>query len=473
MPPIRIVVAGGNYAGLNAVRHLYATLIAPPSPSGSPQTAETTNTAAAAAAAAAAVGNQVEEDRNSSDNAVEITLIDKRDGFLHYIGITRGFTEPEFGEELWVPYATVPWLQHPCIKIQHATVTRITPNEVHLATSVVVPFDYLVIALGETRAAPIGTDALTKDQFVATLGAVHRQIRQARTVAVVGAGAVGIEMAADIKCDFQDKHVILAHSRALPLPGPFKDEFRRQVVGILETIGVDVMLGQRVIEQAPSASADGNVITPAPAPAPAPTTGGSDEEGGGGGGGGGGSGYTLTLADGRRVAADCVIRCLGAELDSTMGLLDLPVDSSDSTGPILGPSGIRVRDTMQVDSDRYPNIYACGDICSRDKVKLAGVAMYGGYIAARNIARSVLVQKNGKPEDESAEVGLEKGTLYPPKILLLLGKDEFAMQLDQEIWEKERVRPFVYDDMGLKVSVEGLSLTQTPEHDGDLGISTD
>ncbi|KAJ2756216.1 hypothetical protein H4S06_003325 [Coemansia sp. BCRC 34490] len=449
MPPIRIVVAGGNYAGLNAVRHLYATLIASPPPS-SAQTSETTNT----------VVDQV-EDGNSGGNAVEITLIDKRDGFLHYIGITRGFTEPEFGADLWVPYATVPWLQHPSIKIRHATVTRITPNEVHLEEAgAVVPFDYLVIALGETRAAPIGTDALTKDQFVATLGAVHRQIRQARTVAVVGAGAVGIEMAADIKCDFEEKRVILAHSRALPLPGPFKDEFRQQVVGILESIGVDVMLGQRVIEQVPGPSADGNVITPTP------TTDSSNDEDG--------SEYMLTLADGRKIAADCVIRCLGAELDSNLGLLELPVDdddNKDNSGPIFGPSGIRVRDTMQVDSDRYPHIYACGDICSRDKVKLAGVAMYGGYIAARNIARSVLAQRNSK--NESVEVVLEKGTLYPPKILLLLGKDEFAMQLDQEIWEKESVRPFVYDDMGLKVSVEGLSLTQTPEHDGDLGISTD
>ncbi|KAJ2529867.1 hypothetical protein EV175_007339, partial [Coemansia sp. RSA 1933] len=78
MSPIKIVVAGGNYAGLNAVRHLYATLLASPKTTAPCQ----------------------------SRPKIEITLIDKRDGFLHYIGITRGFTEPEYGSSLWVPYAS-------------------------------------------------------------------------------------------------------------------------------------------------------------------------------------------------------------------------------------------------------------------------------------------------------------------------------------------------------------------------------
>ncbi|KAJ2047788.1 hypothetical protein GGI08_006170, partial [Coemansia sp. S2] len=65
---IKIVVAGGNYAGLNAMQHLYSSLLAT-----DPKT-----TAAAA---------------NARPN-VEITLIDRRDGFIHCIGLTRGLTEP-------------------------------------------------------------------------------------------------------------------------------------------------------------------------------------------------------------------------------------------------------------------------------------------------------------------------------------------------------------------------------------------
>ncbi|KAJ2397225.1 hypothetical protein GGI23_003615 [Coemansia sp. RSA 2559] len=409
MQPIRIVVAGGNYAGLNAVRHLYATLLAPTKPAAAP---------------------------DASRPNVEITLIDKRDGFLHYIGITRGFTEPEYGSRLWVPYASVPWLQHTCVSVRHDTVTKITPSSVYLESGTHVPFDYLVIALGETREAPIGTNASTKEQFIGELDRVHRQIKGSRTVAVVGGGAVGIEMAADIKCDFASKDVILAHSRALPLPGPFKDDFRQQIVDILRNdIGVNVILGQRVINQSP------NCETQAP-----------DD------------GYLLTLADGRQLAADCVIRCLGASSSSIKQLIDLPTQQ-DAEPALFGPRGIRIKDTMQVDSARYPNIYACGDICARDSVKLAGVAMYGAYVAARNIARSIL-QRNGECTK------LEEAFLYPPKIMLLMGKGHFAMQHGDEIWEKERIRPFILDDMGLQLSIDGLSLNQNPDHD-DLLIKSD
>ncbi|KAJ1801503.1 hypothetical protein LPJ59_000223 [Coemansia sp. RSA 2399] len=410
MSPIRIVVAGGNYAGLNAVRHLYATLLAPTKSTAAP---------------------------DASQPNVEITLIDKRDGFLHYIGITRGFTEPEYGDRLWVPYASVPWLQHPCVSVCHDTIAKITSSSVDLASGTQVPFDYLVIALGETRAAPVGTEATTKEQFIRELDKVHRQIKGSRTVAVVGGGAVGIEMAADIKCDFANKNVILAHSRALPLPGPFTDEFREQVVDILRNdIGVNVILGQRVINQAP------NCEIPAP-----------DD------------GYLLTLADGRQLTADCVIRCLGAN-NSIKHLIDLPTQQ-DAELPLFGPRGIRVRDTMQVDCVEYPNIYACGDICARDDVKLAGVAMYGAYIAARNIARTILTQRS---TGGCAE--LEEAFRYPSKIMLLMGKAHFAMQCGDEIWEKDRIRPFILDDMGLQLSIDGLSLSQNPDYD-DLLIKSD
>ncbi|KAJ1663134.1 hypothetical protein IW140_005319 [Coemansia sp. RSA 1813] len=405
MSPIRIAVAGGNYAGLNAVKQLYASLLAPTVP---------------------------EQTRPK----VEITLIDKRDGFLHYIGITRGFTEPEFGNRLWVPYASVPWLQHPSVSICHDAVTKITPSAIHLASNMPVPFDYLVIALGETRATPIGAKATTKKEFSKDIDHVYRQIKGSNTVVVVGAGAVGIEMAADIKCDFGEKRVILAHSRALPLPGPFSDAFRGQVVDILKDIGVDVMLGQRVVNQSPDSSINNEVAT----------------EGG----------YSLTLADGRQITADCVIRCLGTSTGSTKQLIDLPVPESAGAEPLFGPHGIRVKDTMQIDCPLYPNIYACGDICARNNVKLAGVAMYGGYVAARNIARSVL----------RINEQLEKSPQFPSKIMLLLGKDNFALQYADEIWEKERVKQFITDDMGLQLSIDALSLNSTPEYD-DLKIKSD
>ncbi|KAJ2743592.1 hypothetical protein GGI20_003628 [Coemansia sp. BCRC 34301] len=407
--PVRIVVAGGNYAGLNAMQHLYSTLLA-------------TNSDNAAAARP----------------PVSITLIDQRDGFVHCIGLTRGLTEPEFGASLWVPYTTVSWLQHPSISIVHGTVCAITPNKVQLSSGDSVGFDYLVIALGLSRFAPIGLRSATKTEYTDELAETHKRIQQANSVTVIGGGAVGIELAADIKSDFPEKQVTLVHSRALPVPGPFKDEFRHMVVDILEEIGVDVVLGERVVKQTPESgdmSYTPSKSSECPPPEHVGTT-STDAE--------------LTLASGRKLHADLAIRCLGAL--AKRSLLQLPLAPD-----LFGEDGIAVRDTMQVASDVYSNIYACGDICSRALVKLAGVGMYGAYVAARNIARSVMSGSTAKLED---------GERYPSQLMLLMGKDHFALQLGDEIWDKERTREYVHADMGLRRCIECLSLHKEPEYVG-------
>ncbi|KAJ1802065.1 hypothetical protein LPJ75_006301 [Coemansia sp. RSA 2598] len=408
--PIRIVVAGGNYAGLSALKALYSSLLAAP-------------TEAAAATAS-----------RTLSRPVEITLVDRRDGFVHYIGMTRGLTEPEYGAKLWTPYADVSWLQHPSIKIHQATVTKITTTGVSTLTivdnaPVELPYDYLIICLGEGRFAPIGTAARSKHEYMELMKKTHGEIQKAGSVAVVGGGAVGIELAADIKCDFSEKKVTLVHSRPLLLPGPFKDEFRVIVGDILQKkIGVDLVVNSRVVAQTPR-SADMD-ISPADPEYTSSTA----------------SNAVLTLSSGKQMSADYVIRCLGTR-SKFADLVDLSEKS------IFDTTGIRVLDTMQVDSPGLTNVYACGDICSRDTVKLAGVAMYGGYIAARNIARSVLY---------GAETPLEDGLKYPSKIMLLMGKDHFALQMADEIWETEKARPYATPDMGLDASLKALGLDNVP-----------
>ncbi|KAJ2304023.1 hypothetical protein IWW55_002632 [Coemansia sp. RSA 2706] len=395
---VRIVVAGGNYAGLSALKQLYATLLATPS-------------------------------RQAN---VQITMVDRRDGFLHYIGMTRGITEPEFGSRLWVPYATVDWLRDPQITIKQDRVIEIQPEFVQLAGGGRLEFDYLVVALGQSRHGPIGVAANCKREFVGELAKSYEQLRAAKSVTVVGGGAVGIEMAADIKSDFPKKAVTLVHSRALPLPGPFKDEFRSSVVRILrDEIGVDLVLGQRVVAQNPASADMMNQGEHEPESVLATA-----------------SNAALTLGNGHVLQSDWAVRCLGTF--DKCSVVNLP---SSTDEPVFGGNGIRVKDTMQIDDPKYPNIYACGDICNRDQVKLAGVAMHGAYIAATNIARSVL----------SASPTLEQSARFPPKILLLLGKSHFIMQLGDEIWEREKTQQYVSDDMSLRGCVEALSMHQPPE----------
>ncbi|KAJ2775084.1 hypothetical protein IWQ57_000544 [Coemansia nantahalensis] len=392
--PTHIVVAGGNYAGLNAMRHLYSTLLAGPAPA-----------------------------------AVHLTMIDRRDGFLHYVGMTRGLTDLEYGEQLWVPYAASPWLRHPQITVKQGTVVRITDRCVELAGGEMVWFDYLVLALGVARFAPIGVCARTKRDFVHGLAATHAQLAAAKSVAVIGGGAVGIELAADIKSKFTAKKVALVHSRAKLLPGPFLEALRDAVADILEhRLGVRLVLGRRVVAQDP-VSADMWGATSNPECVRAVAT-----------------AATLTLDDNSALSCDLAIRCLGVH--NRHALLDFPPDVD-----ITGPAGIRVRPTMQVDDDRLPHIYACGDICDRYQIKLAGVAIHGAYIAARNIARAVL---------HPARSDLDTSVPRPVGILLLLGHDHSVWQSGDTLHDEHTARMVSDDDMTLARSIAALSLLQVP-----------
>ncbi|KAJ1932396.1 hypothetical protein EC988_009471, partial [Linderina pennispora] len=228
-------------------------------------------------------------------------------------------------------------------------------------------------------------------------------------------------MAADVKADFPDKHVSLVHSRVLPIPGPFKDEFRKEVVRILEEdIGVNVVLGDRTLNELPQPREVGIAETTSSAFANTP----------------------VTLTSGKVLPADWAIFCLGTQSK-------LPLISLDAS--VLTPNGIAVKPTLQVDHGDLGHIFAVGDICARDEVKLAGVAMYGAYIAARNIARSVL----GTGAYEESEEN-------PSKLLLLMGKDHWAFQMGDEIWDRKRTQQYVHEDMGLEVCIGALSLRTTP-----------
>jgi len=72
-------------------------------------------------------------------------------------------------------------------------------------------------------------------------------------------GAVGIEMSAEMKVHFPQCEVILVHSRdTLLSTEPLTDEYKSIAYNLLTQQGVEVILGQRVVDEL--AEGDGKVI---------------------------------------------------------------------------------------------------------------------------------------------------------------------------------------------------------------------
>lgn len=92
-------------------------------------------------------------------------------------------------------------------------VVEVCDGCVKLASGETVEYAYLAIATGATRALPGQVVATERADGAEELRGVQGVIKESGRIAVVGAGAVGVELAADIKDVFPDKEVMLVHSR--------------------------------------------------------------------------------------------------------------------------------------------------------------------------------------------------------------------------------------------------------------------
>lgn len=81
-----------------------------------------------------------------------------------------------------------------------------------------VPFDYLVVATGTKLQAPGTMQDDDKPLSVKYFQAYQARVAGAKSIILVGGGAVGVQMATDLKELFPDKEVTLVHSRDTLMP---------------------------------------------------------------------------------------------------------------------------------------------------------------------------------------------------------------------------------------------------------------
>ncbi|WVQ69904.1 uncharacterized protein L199_008127 [Kwoniella botswanensis] len=127
-----------------------------------------------------------------------------------------------------------------------------------------IQFDYCVYALGASMPSPVnvwskiihssevkGEDELedisgTKKHGVRWMEESAERLKKAQNVVVVGAGAMGIQFASDLKYLYPSKQVTLLHSRTRVMPR-YPIEFHVALIEELKKLGVEVVLGERVM----------------------------------------------------------------------------------------------------------------------------------------------------------------------------------------------------------------------------------
>lgn len=232
-----------------------------------------------------------------------------------------------------------------------------------------LPFEYLVAATG-TRLAPPGS--MPEDEKlpgVEYLKRYNQGIKNSRSVILVGGGAVGVQMACDLKEIYPGKEVTLVHSREHIMP-VYDERLSGMIKERFAELGVKFVGGSRV-----------------------------DIPAGGYPLGGTGEPITVRLQDGRTLTADFVVQATG-QIPNTQFLADLAPSSGESlTNPKNG--FIRVRPTLQFSDPAYPHLFALGDVADSGAHKAARP----GFAQAQAVAKNIQAMVEGRQPSEEIVVG--------------------------------------------------------------------
>lgn len=138
------------------------------------------------------------------------------------------------------------------------TAVGLTENQVLLASGDKLDYAYLAIATGSSQPLPVQVAATERDDACHELQGVQETIKASQRIAIVGGGAVGVELASDIKDFYPDKDVTLIHSRG-QLMSHFGKRLQDYTLSALrDELKIRVLLNER-----PQMPAGGNMATSA------------------------------------------------------------------------------------------------------------------------------------------------------------------------------------------------------------------
>lgn len=174
----------------------------------------------------------------SLDGAADVTLIEPRDRFFHNVAAMRAIVEPKLFDKIAIPYDRL--LKRG--KVVQARAVEVGDRSVKLSDGRTIEGDVIVVATGSSYASPFKPKGDDVAGMIAASHAAHEQLRAAKSVAIVGAGAVGTELAGEIATGMRGKAVTLISSTPTLFPG-FAPGLGRKLEAQLKGMGVTLRLG--------------------------------------------------------------------------------------------------------------------------------------------------------------------------------------------------------------------------------------
>ncbi|KAJ2868213.1 hypothetical protein GGI22_000883 [Coemansia erecta] len=289
-----------------------------------------------------------------------VTLVDQSTHYFHAVGFPKALVSERFAEKCFLPLSAV-FESSSKHRFVHGKLEGVIDDH-HIKVSgqaEALYYDYLVIATGGKAPGPINVSGPTKDAAIEEISALRRGLETARSVLVIGGGPVGVEVAGYVAATYKNSSVALVHGGNRLLPPNFCASLGNAARTKLESLGVRVELNERV--EVPGDFAYASRI-----------------------------GHTvLQGASGAEYASDVQILAVGFQVHSEF-LEPLEKHLGEGLRVDDGSGFIRVRPTLQIDSDRLAHVFVAGDATSLPmSTKYGFKAEMQGGTAAGNIKRLI------------------------------------------------------------------------------------
>uniref|UniRef100_A0A8D0EUT9 Ferroptosis suppressor protein 1 n=1 Tax=Strix occidentalis caurina TaxID=311401 RepID=A0A8D0EUT9_STROC len=212
-------------------------------------------------------------------------------------------------------------------------------------------YSHLILATGSDGPFPGKLNkVIDMESAIQAYEDMVKEIEKSERILVVGGGAAGVEMAAEIKTEYPAKEVTLIHSKIALADAELLDSVRQEVKKILLRKGVRLLLSERV----------SNVQNLTPNRFQKDTV--------------------VRTEKGTEVVADMVILCTGIKINSS-------AYAAAFGDKMASNRALKVNKHLQLEG--YENIYAIGDCADLKEPKMAYHAGLHANIAVTNIINSL------------------------------------------------------------------------------------
>lgn len=312
------------------------------------------------------------------DDVADVVLVEPKDAFVHNVASLRALADPAWLPRIYFPYGRLlsrgRVVQDRAVKADAGHVTLSSGEEIHA--------DYLVLATGSQYPFPAKSDADDAATAHQRVRAAHAALAAAGRVLLVGAGAVGIELAGEITACWPGKQVTLLDAADDLLGARFRPDLKAELRRQLTAAGVHVLLSSPLRQLPPVPPAELGE-------------------------------FTVQTQAGAQITADIWFRCFGVS----------PVSDylSGALAAARGADGF-IAATPYLQVDGQDRVFALGDVADADH-KTAGAASRQAEVVAANI-RALIEQEAAGPAGPPGKPGAAVLTAYEraaPAIVVPVG----------------------------------------------------